>query len=141
MKNAKEIVYRFLTLSPKNKTEVLRKFPKIKYNPVYDIEFLLDEIDTLGLEDDFINALREIDGPPRIIWEEVDKEDVKKSVVLLDLFTKTFCRYAADYERFDNLKFRCDECPFSLENGGCKVKIFKCKFAPDYKDFGAMGDF
>lgn len=26
------------------------------------------------------------------IWENVDKEEISKSVMLLDLFTKTFCR-------------------------------------------------
>ena len=69
-----------------------------------------------------------------------DRSEIAKSVVLLDLFTKTFCRYPNDYERFDDLKFRCSECPFCKENGDCWVKIFKNKYAPDYKDFGAMGD-
>jgi len=73
-------------------------------------------------------------------YEQIDKQDIKNSVHLLDLFTKTFCRYTNDYERFDDLKFRCDECPFQLENGDCQAKIFKNKYAPDYRDFGAMGD-
>ena len=73
-------------------------------------------------------------------YEEIDREEIRKSVHLLDLFAKTFCRYRDDYERFDDLKFRCEECPFSLENGYCQVKIFKNKHYPDYKDFGAMGD-
>lgn len=74
-------------------------------------------------------------------YEEVDNAEIQKSVHLLDLFAKTFCRYQNDYERFDDLKFRCDECPFSLENGECQVKLFKIKCYPDYKDFGTMGDF
>jgi len=73
-------------------------------------------------------------------WDELDKCEIAKSVVLLDLFTKTFCRYMNDYERFDDLKFRCDECPFHIENGNCLCKIFKGKYAPDYRDFGSMGD-
>lgn len=73
-------------------------------------------------------------------YEEIDNNDVRQSVRFLDLFTKTFCRYQDDYERFDDLKFRCDECPFQKKNGDCRVKIFKNKYYPDYKDFGSMGD-
>lgn len=76
----------------------------------------------------------------KTIWEDVDKEEIAKSVILLDLFTKTFCRYTNDYERFDDLKFRCGECPFSKSNGNCICKEFKNKYAPDYRDFGSMGD-
>lgn len=73
-------------------------------------------------------------------WENINKQDIAKSVIQLDLFTKTFCRYTGDYEQFGDLKFRCGECPF--ENSGyCLCKEFKNKFAPDYKDFGCMGDF
>ena len=35
------------------------------------------------------------------------------------------------------LVFRCSECPFE-DQDKCKVKMFKCKFAPDYKDFGSI---
>ena len=73
-------------------------------------------------------------------WEDVDKDEIAKSVVLLDAFTKTFCRYRNDYERFDDLKFRCEDCPFNTSKGECLAKIFKCKFAPDYREFGSMGD-
>jgi hypothetical protein len=76
----------------------------------------------------------------KISYEAMDSEEIQKSVHLLDLFTKTFCRYSNDYERFDDLKFRCDECPFQKENGDCLCKIFKNKYVPDYKDFGSMGD-
>lgn len=75
-----------------------------------------------------------------IKWEDIDKEEISKAVVLIDLFTKTFCRYKNDYERFDDLKFRCDECPFRAENDKCLAKSFKNKYAPDYRDFGSMGD-
>ena len=75
---------------------------------------------------------------PEDCWEQVDSGNVNKSVMILDLFTKTFCRYVNDYERFDDLKFRCGECPFSLSDGRCLVKEFKCKYAPDYKNFGSM---
>lgn len=74
------------------------------------------------------------------IWEDVDKEEISKSVMLLDLFTKTFCRYRNDYERFNDLKFRCEECPFQAKGGICKVKEFKSKYAPNYQDFGSMWD-
>ena len=74
------------------------------------------------------------------IWEDVDKEEIAKAVMLLDLFTKTFCRYRNDYERFEDLKFRCEECPFQKENRDCLVKLFRTKYAPNYRDFGSMGD-
>ena len=73
-------------------------------------------------------------------YTELDMQDVKKSVHLLDLFTKIYCRYRNDYERFNDLAFRCDECPFKKENGDCLCKVFKNKYSPGYKDFGAMGD-
>lgn len=72
------------------------------------------------------------------MYIDIDKEEILKSVMLLDLFMKIFCR--DDNERFDNLKFRCDECPFQKEDKVCLVKSFKYKYAPDYKDFGSMGD-
>lgn len=74
------------------------------------------------------------------VWEDIDKEEISKAVMLLDLFAKTFCRYKNDYERFDDLKFRCEECPFQKENGECLVKLFKNKYEPNYRDFGSMGD-
>ena len=73
-------------------------------------------------------------------WKKIDDEEVAKSVVLLDMFAKTFCRYRNDYQRFDDLKFRCEDCPFQTDKGECLAKIFKNKFAPEYKDFGSMGD-
>lgn len=76
----------------------------------------------------------------RINWDEIDKQEMAKSVVLLDVFTKTYCRYQNDYGRFNDLKFRCDECPFSKSDGTCMCKEFKNKYAPDYRDFGSMGD-
>lgn len=76
----------------------------------------------------------------KLNYDEVDSGKIRESVHLLDLFTKTFCRYQDDYKRFDDLKFRCDECPFQQENGDCLCKVFKNQYAPDYKDFGSMGD-
>lgn len=63
--------------------------------------------------------------------------DEHHAVELLDYFTKAFCIDAT----VDDLEFRCKECTFVHgEEGKCMVKEFKCKFAPDYKDFGSMGD-
>ena len=76
----------------------------------------------------------------KIIPGDIDKEEIAKSVEALDLFTKFFCRYSNDYERFGDLKFRCNECPFQQENGKCLAKIFKNKYAPNYRNFGSMGD-
>lgn len=63
--------------------------------------------------------------------------DEHKSVEILHQFTKSFC---IDASVKDDLVFRCKECPFETENGTCLVKLFKCKYAPEYKDFGCMGD-
>lgn len=60
----------------------------------------------------------------------------EKAVVLLDSFTKVFCRVE---DGSNELKFRCDECPFK-NYITCTVKEFKNKFAPDYDGFGCMGD-
>lgn len=65
------------------------------------------------------------------------ENDEREAVVNLDRFCKSFC---IDVKVTDDLEFRCNECPFSVEDGKCLVKVFKCKFAPDYKDFGSMGD-
>ena len=73
-------------------------------------------------------------------WSDIDKKEISKAVVLLDLFTKIYCRYINDYDRFGDLKFRCDECPFEKENKACLVKSFAHKYEPDYRDFGCMGD-
>lgn len=74
------------------------------------------------------------------LWENIDQKEIEKAVVLLDVFTKTYCRYVNDYERFDDLKSRCEECPFRKANGDCLCRIFKNQYAPNYKDFGCMGD-
>lgn len=66
--------------------------------------------------------------------------ELEKAVVLLDCFTKTYCRERNDYDKYGDLKFRCEECPFQKENGKCSVKEFKSKYVPDYKEFGSMGD-
>ncbi|MBP5593977.1 MAG: hypothetical protein J6Y02_01250 [Pseudobutyrivibrio sp.] len=72
--------------------------------------------------------------------KRLDMISIQESVMILDLFAKTYCRYLSDYERFGDLKFRCDECIFQLEGGKCLIKKFKAINAPDYKDFGSMGD-
>ena len=74
------------------------------------------------------------------MWDMVDKESIHKAVMILDLFTKTYCRYSGDFERFADLTFRCNECPFADEDGNCMVKKFKGKYWPEYPDFGSMGD-
>ena len=73
-------------------------------------------------------------------YKIIDKAQELNAVSILDKFAKTFCRYTDDYERFDDLMFRCNECPFREENGDCLIKKFKSKYAPDYRDFGSMGD-
>ena len=62
--------------------------------------------------------------------------DEHKSVEILHQFTKSFC---IDVNVKDDLVFRCKGCPFE-KGERCLVKVFKNKFAPEYKDFGCMGD-
>ena len=69
-------------------------------------------------------------------WAGRLTNDEHKAVEILDQFTKAFC---IDATAGDELEFRCKECSFA-DNTKCRVKMFKCKFAPDYKDFGSMGD-
>ena len=71
--------------------------------------------------------------------EGIDKEEISKAVALLNEFTKTFCRYPNDYERFGDSKFRCKECPFK-QGSSCRCKEFKLRYDPDYKRFGIIGD-
>ena len=71
---------------------------------------------------------------------ELDKQDIRNAVAYLDAFSKTFCRFSYDYNRFDDLKFRCEECPFQDKDEKCFIKLFKNQYAPDYIDFGSMGD-
>lgn len=71
------------------------------------------------------------------VWDEVDKRSIERSVLALDIFTKHFCRVVGDYERFDDLQFRCERCPFK-DGDYCKVKQFQKEYAPDYQGFGSM---
>ena len=96
--HAKEIVYRFSVLSRSDMLEVLRKFPDIKYKPVYDIEFLLDEIEKLGLEEAFIETLKEVSETPEKVDRDMTKEEAIKK------------------------KEPCEDrknCPHRHENGNC----------------------
>ena len=65
------------------------------------------------------------------------ENDDLQAVRTLHKFMKEFC---IDCSVKDDLAFRCEECTFNCADGTCMVKKFKNKFAPDFKDFGAMGD-
>ena len=71
-------------------------------------------------------------------YEDIDNDQTYRSVVLIDQFIKTYCRYAKDYERFGEVKFRCEECPFQADNGSCLCRSFKNKYAPEYRNFGRI---
>lgn len=62
--------------------------------------------------------------------------NIQMSVRHLDAFTKLFCQKV----NTEDLEFRCSECPFKTKTDICLMKTFKLRYAPDYKDFGAMGD-
>ena len=64
------------------------------------------------------------------------QNDERKAVEILHQFMMAFC---VDATPKYNLVFRCKECTFN-DGKYCKVKEFKEKYAPDYKDFSALGD-
>ena len=68
------------------------------------------------------------------------KNDFRKAVEALDLFTKEFRMDVDKMNKENDLFFMCEKCPFGIDDNICLMKTFKRKFAPDYKDFGAMGD-
>lgn len=73
----------------------------------------------------------------RVNFSSRTVNDEHKAVEILHEFTKAFC---IDVEKED-LTFRCKECPFeNHSNGTCAVKKFKRVYAPDFKNFGAIGD-
>ena len=65
------------------------------------------------------------------------KNDDHNAVYILHRFMQAFC---IDAEVQDDLTFRCNDCPFQNNDGTCTAKVFKHKFDPDFKNFGAMGD-
>lgn len=68
---------------------------------------------------------------------ETQNTDVKAAIMALDVFCHIWCR---DYSITNDLAFNCDRCNFRQPNGACLVKSFKWDKAPNYKDFGCMGD-
>ena len=72
----------------------------------------------------------------KIVAQRGENNDML-AVDALQKFTKIFC---IDYSVKDDLAFRREECTFNCADETCMVKEFKNKFAPDFKDFGAMGD-
>jgi hypothetical protein len=65
------------------------------------------------------------------------ENDDQAAVDILHQFMMAFC---VDARPKYNLVFRCNECPFRYDERYCRVKDFKQKYAPDYKDFSALGD-
>lgn len=74
------------------------------------------------------------------IHKGIEQQRIRNSVAALDFFCKSYCRYNNDYELHGDLKFRCEKCLFQQDTGVCLIKKFKCDNAPDYIDFGSMGD-
>lgn len=68
-----------------------------------------------------------------------NKDDIQHAAKCLNEFTHNFCMDCKATDEQKDLFFRCGECPFCFDEI-CKVKEFKNKFAPHYKNFGSMGD-
>lgn len=73
------------------------------------------------------------------LYTRGNKDDIQQAVKSLDEFTHNFCMNCAETERQNDLIFRCAECPMQIDEK-CILKQFKNKFAPEYKNFGCMGD-
>ena len=80
-----------------------------------------------------------IEGFKQGLEQGLEKEtaDIKAAVMALDVFCHIWCK---DNAVTDDLKFNCRSCDFLQKDGTCIVKVFKCNKAPEYKDFGCMGD-
>ena len=70
-----------------------------------------------------------------------NKDDITEAVHGLDIFTKNFCMNVTETEKKNDLVFRCEDCQFHTENGGCLIKTFVHAHEHNYpmKDFGSMG--
>lgn len=53
-----------------------------------------------------------------------NKDDINAAVDGLAQFCHSYCMNAAETEKKRDLVFRCNECPFFMEDGTCKVKVF-----------------
>ena len=53
-----------------------------------------------------------------------NKDDVKSAVDGLAQFCHAWCMNCEETEKQHDLVFRCEECPFSREDGYCSVKKF-----------------
>lgn len=73
----------------------------------------------------------------RIILKMLRENDNVRAVMALDLFTKLYCK---DNTVVDDLVFRCSECEFEAQDKRCLVKVMAHKLAPNYREFGSMGD-
>ena len=66
-----------------------------------------------------------------------ENNNIRAAVMALDLFTKLYCK---DDTVVDDLVFRCSECEFEAQDKRCLVKVMARKLAPNYREFGSMGD-
>lgn len=75
----------------------------------------------------------------RLYTDRVDN-DFYKATYILDMFTKSFCIDVEKSNEEKDLVFMCDKCPFKMDDDMCLVKKFRKDFAPEFKDFGCMGE-
>jgi len=69
-----------------------------------------------------------------------NSDNLEKAIESLDQFTKNWCMNCKETEEKNDLIFRCGECNFCDEKGGCCIKSFVLdKTDEPTKDFGAMG--
>lgn len=70
-----------------------------------------------------------------------NKDDLTSAVHGLDIFTKNWCMNCAETNKTNDLVFRCKQCEFSTETGGCLVKTFVNNHEHNYSmdNFGSMG--
>ena len=70
-----------------------------------------------------------------------NSDNTTEAVHGLDIFTKNWCMNCKETYKQNDLIFRCKQCEFETETGGCLVKMFANNHKHNYPlyDFGSMG--
>lgn len=69
-----------------------------------------------------------------------NSDNLDKAIEGLDQFTKNWCMNCKETEEKNDLVFRCGECIFCDENGGCDIKAFVLNKTDELPmNFGSMG--
>ena len=59
-----------------------------------------------------------------MIYTNGNSDNLTVACIALDIFTKSWCMDCKFTEKHNHLTFRCDECEFCTNEGGCLIKLF-----------------